>query len=56
MDESPAKLTMTEFGLAAVIESTENDAEKTITVSVPISARNMNEELEMGMDDNTYVG
>ena len=26
MDENPAKLTMTEFGLAAVIESTENDA------------------------------
>ena len=55
MDENPAKLTMTEFGLAAVIESTENDAEKTITVSVPISARNMNDELEMGMDDNMLV-
>ena len=55
MDENPAKLTMTEFGLAAVIESTENDAEKTITVSVPISARNMNDELEVGMDENMLV-
>ena len=38
-----------------MIESTENDAEKTITVSVPISARNMNDELEMGMDDVMLV-
>ena len=28
MEVNPAKLTMTEFGLAAMIESTENEAEK----------------------------
>ena len=55
MDENPVKFTMTEFGLAVVIESTKKDAEKTIAVSVPISARNMNDELEMGMDDNMLV-
>ena len=41
MEVNPTKLTMTEFGLAAVIESTENEAEKIITVSVPILAKNM---------------
>ena len=55
MDENPAKLTMTEFGLAVVIESTENEAEKVITVIVPILAKNMNHELEEGMDENVLV-
>ena len=55
MEVNPAKLTMTEFGLAAVIESTENEAEKIITVSVPILAKNMNHELEEGVDENVLV-
>ena len=55
MEVNPAKLTMTEFGLAAVIESTENETEKIITVSVPILAKNMNHELEEGMDENVLV-
>ena len=35
MDENPAKLTMTEFGLAASIESTETDAEKKLPLVFP---------------------
>ena len=39
MEVNPAKLTMTEFGLAAVIESTENEAEKIITVRGAITKK-----------------
>ena len=35
MEDNSTKLSLTEFSLAVVIESTENDVEKIVTVSVP---------------------
>ena len=35
MEDNSTKLSFTEFGLAVVIESTENGTEKIVTLSVP---------------------
>ena len=47
MDNS-AKLSMTECGLAVVIESVENDSEEIVTIKVPVmsSVRNIDKDMK----------
>ena len=53
MDNS-AKLSMTECGLAVVIESVENDSEEIVTIKVPVvsSVRNIDKGMKVGMEED----
>ena len=53
MDNS-AKLSMTECGLAVVIESVENDSEEIVTIKVPVvsSVRNIDKGMKVAMEED----
>ena len=53
MDNS-AKLSMTECGLAVVIESVENDSEEIVTIKVPVvlSVRDIDKDMKVAMEED----
>ena len=53
MDNS-AKLSMTECGLAFVIESVESDSDEIVTIKVPVvsSVRNIDKGMKVGMEED----
>ena len=45
---------MTEYGLAVVIESVENDSEEIVTIKVPVvsSVRNIDKDMKVAMEED----
>ena len=52
--DNSAKLSMTECGLAVVIESVENDSEEIVTIKVPVvsSVRNIDKDMKVAMEED----
>ena len=52
--DNSAKLSMTECGLAVVIESVENDSEEIVTIKVPVvlSERNIDKDMKVAMEED----
>ena len=52
--DNSAKLSMTECGLAVVIESVENDSEEIVTIKVPVvsSVRNIDKDMKVPMEED----
>ena len=52
--DNSAKLSMTECGLAVVIESVENDSEEIVTKKVPVvsSVRNIDKNLKVAIEED----
>ena len=53
VDDS-VKLSMTECGLAVVIESVENDSEEIVTIKVPVvsSVRDIDKDMKVAMEED----